>query len=349
MRLPLHLRGPALALAAVVVPLSVQGQSGQDSDHCRSSEIAAAADSVATAFDTHQFVFIGSTHGGKKSHDFVLCVLSRPAFQQRAADVLVEWANPVHQPSIDRYLLRLDPLPVDSLRPAWLDTDAPELWGRLPLIPHFYSSVRAINTRLEPSRRIRVLGGGEPIDWSRVRSSADLTVYPFKNNWAGHVIGEHFAPTPGRRLLVVYGDAHIHHAGGFLAADLEGRVDRARRFVVGTIAALEEPDRTSLARLGDPSRPFYRAARSLPASGPYPGALFYVRDNPLRAHVDAVVYLGPEADESLAGSVELSPRERSELNRRAALRGDSRQLMGLRLESRDRWFQSHPNDLPARP
>ena len=321
----------------------------QGRGQCSSSEIAAVADSVAAAFDVHQFVFIGSTHGRKKSHDFALCLLSRPAFQQRATDVLVEWANPVHQPLVDRYLLRLEPVAMESLRRVWLDTDAPDLWGRTSLIPEFYSTVRAINTGLAPSRRLRILGGSEPIDWSRVSSSADLAVYPFKNNWAAHAIAEHFAPTPGRRLLVIYGDAHIHHAGGFLMAELAGRVDRAQRFVVGTIASLEEQDRERIARLRDSSRPFYRSTRDLPASVPAPEALFYVRERPLGDHVDAIVYLGPEPDRDLSRSVELTPQERSELDRRALLRGDSRQLMGLRLENRARWFQTHPNDLPARP
>ena len=136
------------------------------------------ADSIAAAFDAHQFVFLGSTHGGKKPHDLLLCLLSRPAFQRRATDVLVEWANPVHQTMVDRYLLTLEPVPLDSLRPVWLDTDAPRLWGRLPLIPEFYEAVWSINRRLDPRRRIRVLGGCEPIDWASVRSAADVATYP---------------------------------------------------------------------------------------------------------------------------------------------------------------------------
>ena len=78
---------------------------------------AAVADSVAAQFDTHQFVFMGSTHGWKKQHDFQLCLLSRQAFQRRATDVMVEWANPVYQNLVDRYLLKLEPIPIDSLAP----------------------------------------------------------------------------------------------------------------------------------------------------------------------------------------------------------------------------------------
>ena len=57
---------------------------------------AAVADSVAVQFDTHQFVFMGSTHGWKKQHDFQLCLLSRPAFQRRVTDVMVRKAKAGH-------------------------------------------------------------------------------------------------------------------------------------------------------------------------------------------------------------------------------------------------------------
>jgi hypothetical protein len=53
------------------------------------------ADRVAAPFEDHQFVFVGSTHGGRKTHDFLLCLLSHPRFQRRVADVLVGFAGPV--------------------------------------------------------------------------------------------------------------------------------------------------------------------------------------------------------------------------------------------------------------
>ncbi|MFN2397465.1 MAG: hypothetical protein ABR543_02290 [Gemmatimonadaceae bacterium] len=316
---------------------------------CASPALAEVADSIAAAFDAHRFVFIGSTHGGKKPHDFLLCLLSRPAFQRRATDVVVEWGNPVHQALVDRYLLKLEPVTLESLRPVWIDTDAPQLWGRLPLIPEFYEAVRSINTHLVPARRIRVLGGCEPIDWSAVNATTDVAMYPFKNNWAAHVITEHFAPDPERRLLVVYGDGHIHHNGGNLMGNLYGTIDREDLFVVGTIDAPGSEDAGPLSRIGDTARPFYLSQGRLPSAGPYPRNLFYARDNPLAQHVDAVAYLGPEPDRDVSNQMELTPREKAEVDRRATIKGDVRQLMQLRYGNRDSWFRSHPNDLADDP
>jgi len=307
------------------------------------------ADSIAAAFADHQFVFIGSTHGGKKRHDLLLCLLARRAFQQRVMDVLVEWANPAHQALLDRYLLTLDEVPDDSLRLVWFDTDDPQLWARLPQIPAFFAAVREINRGLELEKRIRVLGGSEPVEWAKARTAEDIASYPFKTNWSAHVIAEHFAVEPQRRLLVVYGDGHIHHNGGTLISGVEGGLARDRLFVVGTIADLDSDERERVARLGDPARPFFISARDFPTSGPYPEALFYVDAGRLSSYVDALAYLGPHPDTSLANSIELTDAQRAELARRDALRGNRRQLMELRFARRESWFDSHPHDIPDRP
>ena len=338
--------GPALVLP-VLAALARGEPPAARSSECASPGAAAVADSVAAAYERHQFVFLGSTHGGTKRHDFLLCLLSRPALQQRVTDVLVEWGNPVHQRLVDRYTLRQEEVPEDSLRQVWFDTDAPELWARLPLIPAFYSAVRTLNASLPAAGRIRVLGGCEPIDWATARGPADIAQYPFKTNWAAHVIVEHYAPTPERKLLVVYGDGHIHHNGGTLMSDVAARLDRGRLYVVGTITQSDPGESAAIARLGDPARPFFASSGRLPASGPYPGALFYAREGALARYVDAVVYAGPEPDRSLAGAIEFSAAQRAELARREAIRGDRRQLMRLRFGRREEWFRSHPNELPG--
>jgi hypothetical protein len=84
-------------------------------------------------------------------------------------------------------------------------------------------------------------------------------------------------------------------------------------------------------------------------AGSYPRALFYARDNPLAQHVDAVAYLGPEPDRDLSNQMELTESEKAEVARRDAIKGDLRELLQLRLGNRDRWFRSHPDDLPRDP
>jgi hypothetical protein len=335
-----HLVAVGLLTAAAAKPLLAQ-------DGFCTSGYAAAADSVAAQFDTHQFVFMGSTHGWKKQHDFQLCLLSRPAFQRRVTDVMVEWANPVYQNMADRYLIKLEPIPIDSLAPVWINTDASDLWGRLTLMPAFYQAVRAMNEQLEPARRIRVIGGNETIDWSTVQTQQDVARYPFKSNWAAHVIMEHYAPEPSHRLFVIYGEGHVNRRGT-LTAEARQKVSLDQWFMVGVVRERGQ-DESLIAKMGDPAQAFFAGTDRLLSTPPYPRDLSIARQQPLSSVVNAVVYLGPEPDRSMSHAVELTPAQQAEVARQVEIKGDLRQLMQLRYGRRAEWFRAHPNDIPPRP
>lgn len=343
-RVPSRL-GVGLVRAAVSAACAAQPVFAQD-QFCKPG-YAAAADSVAAQFDTHQFVFMGSTHGWKKQHDFQLCLLSRPAFQRRVTDVMVEWANPVYQDLVDRYLIKLEAIPIDSLAPVWINTDAPDLWGRLTLMPEFYQAVRAINEHLDPARRIRVIGGCEPIDWSKVQTQDDVARYPYKSNWAAHVIMEHYASDPSHRLFVIYGEGHVNRRGT-LTAEARQKVSLDQWFMVGVVRERGQ-DGSLIAKMGDTTQAFFAGTNKLMTAPPYPRDLSIARQEPLSSVVNAVVYLGPEPDESMSHAVELTPAERAEVARHEEIKGDLRQLMQMRYGRRAEWFKAHPNDLPRRP
>ena len=334
--------------ALSAAPVLAQAETGMSGVSCASESLAATADSVAAAFIDHQFVFLGSTHGHKKQQDFLLCLLSRPSFQGRVTNVLVEWASPVHQRLADQYLLSLESVSLEALSAVWFDTADASLWAGMPLIRDFYVAVRDGNRMLDATSRIRVLGGNEPVDWTAVENADQLANYPFKNNWAAHLIVDHLAAMPDP-VLVVYGDQHIHHGGGLMMSSLESALGRDRLFVVGTIPSSSDGDPGPISRMGDPSSPFFVRSEALPDSGPYPDALFYASQGPLSDYVDAVLYLGPEPDPNLESSLPLNEGQRSELQRREALEGDPFASMELRLSRRDSWFSTHPADFPARP
>ena len=341
------IRPPVASVLTCACLLTVSGAAQQSArDPFCPPGYAAVADSVAAQFDTHQFVFMGSTHGWKKQHDFQICLLSRQAFHRRATDVMVEWANPVHQRLVDRYLLKLESMSIDSLAPAWIDTDAPDLWGRLTLMPAFYEAVRAMNEQLEPAHRIRVIGGNEPVDWSRVKTQEDVARYPYKGNWAAHVIMEHYAPDPSRRLFVIYGEGHVNRRGA-VTAEARLKVSLDQWFMVGVIRERGE-DHNLIARLGDPAGPFYAGTAKLPTAPPYPRDLSVARQEPLASVMNAVVYLGPEPDRSMSHTVDLTRAQLAEVARRDQIKGDLKQLMQLRYGSRAEWYRTHPRDIPAR-
>jgi hypothetical protein len=69
----------------------------------------------------------------------------------------------------------------------------------------------------------------------------------------------------------------------------------------------------------------------------------------LADYIDAFVYLGPEPDKDLTGSIPLTAAQKRELDRRASIKSDPQRTMRARLRGRDQWFRSHPNDFPPRP
>ena len=318
-----------------------------------SSPAAAAADALAAKFDDHQFVFIGSTHGDAKSEEFLACLLTRPAFQRRATDIVTEWASSGQQRLLDSYVLKLDPAPAGGLDPIFLDTDSPTLWTTLPQVRQTIDTLREVNRTLPPQKRIRLIGGNEGIDWARVKAPEDFAPYPYKTNLMEHLILEHLAKTPGNRTLVVYGDAHIRYQGKNFMGEFEAALGRSKLFVVGTVRELQEEERGYLAAMGDPAKPFFADARRFPARQPWPSSLRTSyeeqQSQPLANYIDGLLYLGPDRDRDVTGLILVSEAQKRELDRRNSLRSDPQRVRRTRSQGREQWFRAHPNDVPPRP
>jgi hypothetical protein len=320
---------------------------------CGSAALAKAADTLAAKFDAHQFVFIGSTHGDAKIEEFLICLVTRPAFQKRATDILTEWASSGHQQLLDRYLLKLEPVPAGGLDPVFLDTDSPTLWTTLPPIRQTIETLREVNRALPPGKRIRLIAGNEGIDWQRVRAPEDFAAYPYKTNLMEHLLPEHLANEPGNRTLVVYGEAHIRYRGRNFMGEFESAPGRNKLFVVGTIRELQPDERSYLAAAGDPAAPFFADVSRFPTDKPWPNSLRTWHEEqqsePLKSYMDGVLYLGPDRDRDVRGAIPLSEPQQRELDRREALRSDRQRVMRSRSQGRQQWFRAHPKDFPPRP
>ena len=278
-----------------------------------------------------------------------MCLVSRPVFNQQVTDIVVEWASSGHQRLLDSYMLRLDELSVDHLVPIWLDTDTPTLWATLPQARQFVATLREVNRRLPSEKHIRLVGGNEGVGWPNVRIPEDLAPYPFKTNFMPHLIIEHLAKTPGNKTLVVYGDGLIRYRGNNFMGDIEAALGRGELFVVGRIGELRSEERGYLAAVGDPDKPFFVESRRFPTTIPWPASLrtsLEERPEHLADYIDAFVYLGPEPDRLLTGSIPLSAAQQSELDRRLAIMSDPQRTMRVRYQGRNQWFRAHPNDVP---
>jgi len=320
---------------------------------CRTPDAAAAADALAAQFDQHQFLFLPSTHGDAKIEEFLVCLLSRPAFAERVTDIVTEWASIGQQRLLDRYVLGLESIADSELTAIWLDTDSPRLWTTLPMIRRTLDALRAVNRTRPSAKRIRLIGGNEGVEWSKVRTVEDLAPYPYKSNLVPHLLADHLAKESGNRTLVVYGEAWIRYQGRNFMGDLEDGIGRAKLFTVGVVRELNSNERGFLATAGDPGKVFFVTARKLPPP-PWPDSLRSSveerSERPLADYMDGLLYLGPEPDRHLEGSIPLTAGQEKELARRSAIKGANPQAaLRARSQGKPQWFRSHPADLPPRP
>ena len=124
-----------------------------------------AVQDVIGAFKSANLVAVGERHWAREDSEFRLKLIRNPAFAQTVTDIVIEFANPLYQDLLDRYVNGEVVLSTD-VRRIWQDTTQPGAWDS-PVYEDFLSAVRQVNAVLAAGRRIRVLAGDQPIDWSR--------------------------------------------------------------------------------------------------------------------------------------------------------------------------------------
>ena len=131
-------------------------------------------DAVLTAFKTHRLVGIGEVHHLQEHHDLLDTLMSDPRLPEVVDDIVVEFGNSLYQDMMDRFISGQAVDNVD-LRPAWRNTtQSPiETWDS-PVYEQFFRSVRAANWALPARKRMRVLLGDPPLDWSKVITPPQL-------------------------------------------------------------------------------------------------------------------------------------------------------------------------------
>jgi len=296
-------------------------------------------DTVLRALARHRLVAMAEAHGLQEFHDLVALVLRDPRVAAVVDDVVVEFGNSLHQATVDAFVAGGIVDNVD-LRPVWRDTtQSPlETWDS-PVYEQFFRTVRGINWGR--SKRIRVLLGDPPIDWSRVTSTADVRSFLVNRNpFMASVIVEQVLRR-GRRALVIAGGDHVFHnptaapGAGSAIVDVEQQTGERAYVISETVFAQREV----LARLAGTPVPSV-----IPTAGTWLGSLTadqVVAGSPIGGThvlsdvVDAVLYLGQPERLTLSywnPAIYLDPAYWAELQRRDALSPAHPALAHLREE-----------------
>ena len=190
---------------------------------------------ILEAFQTHPIVALGEgPHGNEQGHAFRLALIRDPRFAATVNDIVVEFGSGRYQALMDRFVNGAD-VPDSELKHAWQDTTVTtSVWDR-PIYEEFFRAVRTVNDGLPAGRKLRVLLGDAPIDWSRVHTREDVHRWGVQKgtHMASVVMKEVLAKH--RRALIVWGDGGLQGRG--VAEDrilrvLDGPGPEKRAFII---------------------------------------------------------------------------------------------------------------------
>ena len=188
-----HTLGASLAL--VITSIAVSRQPPEPKD---------AITEILNAYSRYDVVGLNAAHSDRSQDDFVLALIRQPRFASTVNDIVVECGNRRFQSILDRFIAG-DDIPIDRVRPVWRDATV-LMCGLSGFYDSFFSIVRDLNRSLPADRKLRVLAGDPPFDWS-VGASArgadrDGSIAEVMTN---EVLAKH------RKALMLFGVEHLFH------------------------------------------------------------------------------------------------------------------------------------------
>lgn len=256
---------------------------------------AALADSIIAAWKHADVVCLGESHGRYFDNELRIAVVRHPEFPRVARVVVVEMANPVQQPLLDRFILDGEPLSREQLAPVWRDATNPEVW-EIPIYEEFLRAIREVNLRLPREQRVRVLGGDSKVDWSQITRPEELIPLMNRGGNIRTLIAEQVLD-PGLKALAIYGGGHCLKIGMGFPGDLSGRYPLSRFWAIYPLHSKAEKAKAR-AMFGLTDKPAYVVLTNSPWASRSSEGLLDPRYNslPLGRLYDALIYHGDVAD-----------------------------------------------------
>jgi hypothetical protein len=167
---------------------------------------------IIALFDTYRIVMLGEIHESKQEYDLLRKLVATPGFSDRVNDIVMEFGNARYQDVVDRYIAG-ENVPLAQVQKAWQDTVG-ALGPASPVYGEFYGAVRAANLKLPKDRRMRVLLGDPPIDWSQVQTREDIGPFlPFRDSFYASVV-RYQVIAKKRKALLIMGEGHFRRNNG---------------------------------------------------------------------------------------------------------------------------------------
>jgi hypothetical protein len=277
-----------------------------------------AVQGIVAAFQQHNIVLIGEAHWLRQAGDFYMGLVRDSTFQETVQDIVVEFASGNNEPLLDRYVAGED-VPIEDVRHIWRDTTKTASWES-PIYAEWLVVIREVNKKLPSDRRLRVLAGDTPVDWSRIHSHSDWIALGDNNISIANVILDQ-ALKRKHRALVVLGSNHVTKSGDRDRADnattrIESQYPGSTYVVLLNTITTLDPTSQDLLRVSDRNTPMlYELAGSPLEKTTGKDGLALIKK------ADALLYLGPPERLTLAlppkGTLE--PAYMKEVDRRSMI------------------------------
>jgi hypothetical protein len=192
-----------------------------------SPTVSPAADGIFAAFQTHPLVGIAEAHGLAQELDFYSTLIRDPRFASEVGNVVLEIGDAAYQEVVDRYV-NGENVPYIELRKVWADTN-----GFSPTVfpigsINVYSTLRSVNLKLPPDKRIKVWLGGPPIDWSKINTKADLDALSGQRDSYPARLLENEILAKNKKALVIFGAGHLQSGGMADKNNILAQVNKVR-------------------------------------------------------------------------------------------------------------------------
>ena len=330
-----------LFLVMLGVPLANRAQTQRPTKPTGTEPIPGpAVPAILAAFDKYEVVAMPEDHGLKDLDDLIFALIRNPAFPDKVNDIVVECGNSLYQPILDRYIAG-DDVPLTEARKVWRNTDQPLCggWG-FGFFEQLYPLLRAINQKLPPGKRFRVLAGGLPMDREQVKSFQDLLKLGSRDANIASVM-EKEVLSKHRKALMLFGKFHLFHLSEVRASavSMYEKDYPHITFVISELIAADTQVTSAVANWPSPSLAWLKTTwlgaldlgHFLPAATRIDEKDCSVHNElpkhlqkPMGDLVDAVLYLGPNdlaLKEQLPAYIVLDTDYMAEVRRRESLGG----------------------------
>jgi hypothetical protein len=299
-----------------------------------------AVSAILSAFDKYKVVAMPQGHGMQDLNNFILSLIRNPGFSEKVNDIEVEFGNSLYQPMLDRYIAG-ENVPFTEVQKVWRKTGQPAS-GASGFVEQFFPLVRALNQKLPPERRVRVLAGDSPVDWDQIKSIDDVVRLVHRDASIASVM-EKEVLSKHRKALMLFGTFHLMHGTGSSAVSLYEKDYPNHTFVITELGIFD----TDLPTLSSSRLATWPIPSLALAKGTWLGALDLghfipppiridekdckvqsefpkLLQKPMEDLVDAFLYLGPQdlrLKEKIPADIVLDDTYRTELQRGGAMLG----------------------------